>query len=205
MKLRGLYAITPQASDLERKLRLALEGGIALLQYRSKSRDRAQAAGIVRMARDYGVPVIVNDDVDLALELDAAGAHLGRDDGDLRSARRRLAGRILGASCYNELERARAAVQAGADYIAFGAVFASPTKPELGSKGLAVLEDLAPRAAVPVYAIGGITSRNAASAIQAGATGVAVSSAVLDGVAIAEAVRELDHVVKEALARGRNG
>jgi len=179
MKLRGLYAITPQASDLERKLRLALEGGIALLQYRSKSRDRAQAAGIVRMARDYGVPVIVNDDVDLALELDAAGAHLGRDDGDLRSARRRLAGRILGASCYNELERARAAVQAGADYIAFGAVFASPTKPEAVRSPLKLFRDARPLG-VPLAAIGGITLENAPQLIAAGADLLAVISDLFD-------------------------
>ena len=80
MKLRGLYAITPPGPDLERKVKLALEGGIALLQYRAKPTNRAEAAAIVRLARDFAVPVIVNDDVALALELDAAGAHLGRED-----------------------------------------------------------------------------------------------------------------------------
>lgn len=179
MKLRGLYAITPQASDLERKVRLALEGGIALLQYRSKSRDRAQAAAVVRMARDYGVPVIVNDDVELALELDAAGAHLGREDGDLRSARRRLAGRILGASCYNQLERARAAVRAGADYLAFGAVFASPTKPEAVRAPLELFRDARPLG-VPLAAIGGITLENAPQLIAAGADLLAVISDLFD-------------------------
>ena len=87
MKLRGLYAVTPHGAGVERKVRLALEGGIALLQYRSKERNRAQAAAIVRLAKEFGVPVIINDDVELALELGADGAHLGRHDGDLAAAR----------------------------------------------------------------------------------------------------------------------
>ena len=107
MKLRGLYAVTPEGGDVERKLRLALEGGIALLQYRSKSINRSRAQAVVGLAREFGVPVIVNDDVELALELGADGAHLGRDDGALSIARRRLSGKVLGASCYNDLALAQ--------------------------------------------------------------------------------------------------
>jgi len=179
MKLRGLYAITPEASDLERKVRLALEGGLALLQYRSKAPDRAQAAAIVRMAHDYDVPVIVNDDVELALELDAAGAHLGRHDGDLRAARKRLGARILGASCYHQLERAHDAVQAGADYIAFGSVFASPTKPGAVRAPLALFRD-AKALGVPLAAIGGITLENGPQLIAAGADLLAVITDLFD-------------------------
>ncbi len=179
MKLRGLYAITPQAGDLERKVRLALDGGIALLQYRSKARGHAQAGAIVRMGRDYGVPVIINDDVELALELDAAGAHLGRDDGDLPAARRRLGARILGASCYNQLARARDAVQAGADYIAFGSVFASPTKPHAVRAPLSLFGE-AKALGVPLAAIGGITLENAPQLIAAGADLLAVISDLFD-------------------------
>ena len=175
MKLRGLYAITPEADDVERKVRLALEGGIALLQYRNKLGDRAQAAAIVRMARDYHVPVIVNDDVELALELDAAGAHLGRDDGELGAARERLGARILGASCYNQLERARAAVRSGADYVAFGSVFASPTKPGAPRAPLSLFSD-ARTLGVPLAAIGGITLENAPQLVAAGADLLAVIS-----------------------------
>ena len=179
MKLRGLYAITPGTDDLARKVRLALEGGIALLQYRSKVRDRAQAAEIVGMARDYGVPVIINDDVALALELDAAGAHLGRDDGDLRTARKRLGARILGASCYNELDRGHAAVQTGADYIAFGSVFASPTKPGAVRAPLSLFGE-ARALGVPLAAIGGITLDNAPQLIAAGADLLAVITDLFD-------------------------
>jgi thiamine-phosphate pyrophosphorylase len=179
MKLRGLYAITPETGDLERKVRLALEGGIALLQYRSKAPDRAPVAAIVRMARDYGVPVIINDDVELALELDAAGAHLGRDDGDLQAARSRLGARILGASCYSDLARARTAVRAGADYIAFGSVFASPTKPGAVRAPLGLFGE-AKALGVPLAAIGGVTLENAPQLIAAGADLLAVITDLFD-------------------------
>lgn len=172
MKLRGLYAITPEGVD-PGKVRLALEGGIALLQYRNKRRDAAHAAAIVKMAKAFGVPVIVNDDVELALELDAAGAHLGRDDGDLRGARRKLGGRLLGASCYNDARLARAAVAEGADYVAFGSVFDSPTKPGAVRAPLSLFGE---PLGVPLCAIGGITLQNATDVIAAGANLLAVIS-----------------------------
>ena len=179
MKLRGLYAVTPEGEGVERKVRLALEGGIALLQYRSKRRNRAQAAAVARLAREFGVPVIINDDVELALEIGAAGAHLGRDDGDLGRARARLASRILGASCYNELGLARAAVTAGADYVAFGSVFASPTKPQAVRAPLTLFGE-AKALGVPLAAIGGITLENAPQLIAAGADLLAVISDLFD-------------------------
>jgi len=175
MKLRGLYAITPEGADLERKVRLALEGGIALLQYRRKNRDPAQAAAIVRLAHEHRVPVIINDDLELALELGADGVHLGCEDGDLRAARARLRGRILGASCYNDLELARAAVSAGADYIAFGSVFASPTKPAAVRAPLELFGE-ARALGLPLAAIGGVTLANAPQLIAAGADLLAVIS-----------------------------
>ena len=176
MKLRGLYAITPEGVDPD-KVRLALEGGIALLQYRNKRRDRDHAAAIVELAKAHGVPVVVNDDLDLALDVGADGAHLGRDDGDLRPARARLQGRILGASCYNDARLARAAVEAGADYVAFGSVFASPTKPGAVKAPLALV---AQRLGVPLCAIGGITLQNAPEVIAAGADLLAVISDLFD-------------------------
>ena len=172
MKLRGLYAITPDGVD-PAKVRLALEGGIALLQYRNKRRDRDHGDAIVEMAKAYGVPVIVNDDIDLALELGAQGAHLGRDDGDLKAARQKLGGRLLGASCYNDVRLARAAVAEGADYVAFGSVFASPTKPGAVRAPLSLFGD---SLGVPLCAIGGITLQNAREVIKAGADLLAVIS-----------------------------
>ena len=186
MKLRGLYAITPEAVD-PAKVRLALEGGVALLQYRNKARDRAHAKAIVALAREFGTPVIMNDDVALALELDAAGAHLGRDDGDLRAARSRLKGRLLGASCYNDAALARAAVEAGADYVAFGSVFASPTKPNAIRAPLTLFRE---RLGVPTAAIGGITLDNAPQLIAAGADLLAVISDLFDARDIRGRARE---------------
>jgi len=182
MKLRGLYAITPEEPGMLDKVRQALEGGIALLQYRRKRRDLQEAREIAALARRYGVPLIVNDDVELALELGAQGVHLGRDDGDLGLARRRLPGRILGASCYNDAELARRAIGAGADYVAFGSVFASPTKPAALRAPLALF---ATALEVPLCAIGGITVHNAPQVLEAGADLLAVVSDLFDAPDIA--------------------
>jgi thiamine-phosphate pyrophosphorylase len=189
VKLRGLYAITPDVGDIERKLRLALEGGVALLQYRSKTGSEMQARAVVRLAREFGVPVIINDAVQLALELGADGAHLGRDDGDLARARVRLKGRILGASCYNDRALAHAAVKAGADYVAFGSVFPSPTKPAAARASLGLFQE-AKALGVPLAAIGGITLDNAPQVIAAGADLLAVISDLFDAPDIRQRARD---------------
>jgi len=176
MRLRGLYAITPEQPDLE-KIRQALQGGVALLQYRSKA--RRAAAEVVRLAREFGVPVIINDDVELALELGADGVHLGRDDGDLRAARARLKGRILGASCYADLARASAAVAAGVDYVAFGSVFPSLTKPAAVRAPLSLFAEAKPLG-VARAAIGGITLERAPRLVEAGADLLAVITDLFD-------------------------
>jgi thiamine-phosphate pyrophosphorylase len=180
--LRGLYAITPETPDMVAKVRQALAGGVALLQYRRKRRDLDEAREVAALAKSFGVPLVVNDDVELAVEIGAQGAHLGREDGDLDAARRRLAGRILGASCYDDVERARRAIDAGADYVAFGSVFASSTKPQAVRAPLALFAiDLG----VPLCAIGGITLENAPQAIAAGADLLAVLSDLFDAPDIA--------------------
>ena len=182
MKLRGLYAVTPPTGDtaeLLRKLRSALEGGIVLLQYRRTHGSVDEAREVLALAAGFGVPVIVNDDVELALEVGAAGAHLGREDGDLASARKRLAGRLLGASCYDSLETARAAVRAGANYVAFGSVFPSGTKPGAVRAPLALFGE-AKELGVPLAAIGGLTLDNASQAVQAGADLRAVITGLFD-------------------------
>jgi len=199
MSLRGLYAITPDTRDSERLLELvsgALEAAPsrawAALQYRNKLADAAQRArearALAALARRRGVAFIVNDDIRLALEVDADGAHLGRDDGRLEAARRELGNRMLGASCYDRLELARAAVAAGADYVAFGSVFPSPTKPTAVRAPLGLFA--AARAlAVPLVAIGGITLENAPEAIAAGADCVAVISDLFDAPDVAQRTR----------------
>ena len=191
MSLRGLYAITPDTSDTEalaRKVEQALAGGIVALQYRSKllARDKrlAQAQRLATLAQGYGVPFIVNDDVEIALAVGANGAHLGRDDADLAAARQRLTSKILGASCYGRIELARAAVAAGADYVAFGAVFPSPTKPDAVRAPLALFGE-ARSLGVPLAAIGGITLQNAPQLLAAGADLLAVISDLFEAADVA--------------------
>lgn len=192
MKLRGLYAITPDGGDTRRLLeqvRAALEGGVALLQYRRKRGDAAEARQVVALAARYGAAVIVNDDVELALAAGAAGAHLGREDGDLVAARGRLPQGILGASCYDRIEAAREAVRAGADYVAFGSVFASPTKPGAVRAPLALFGEAKPLG-VPLAAIGGITLGNAPQVIAAGASLLAVITDLFEAPDIASRARQ---------------
>ena len=192
MKLRGLYAITPGLADGEDLVRLvaqALEGGIAMLQYRNKGmRQPQEAKTLARMCRDRVVPFIVNDDLALALECGADGVHLGRDDGELAAARAKLRGRLLGVSCYGSLSAARAAVAAGADYVAFGSVFPSSTKPSAMRAPLALFGE-ARTLGVPLVAIGGITLENAPELLRAGADSLAVISDLFDAPDIAERAR----------------
>lgn len=182
----GLYAITAETADTARLLtdvEAALSGGAAAVQYRDKSVDVArrheQASELVALCRRYGVPLIVNDDLRLADLTDADGVHLGRDDGSLREARIILGKtKLIGASCYQGLDLARAAQIAGANYVAFGSFFPSPTKPDAAPASLELLQHAAPHIHVPLVAIGGITLANAPALIEAGADSLAVLSAV---------------------------
>lgn len=195
MKLRGLYAITPELEDaalLESRVRTALTHaprGWAALQYRNKSAGTElrleQARRLAAVARERRIPFLVNDDVELALAVHADGVHLGREDGDLREARRKLAGRIVGASCYNSLDAARRAAAAGADYVAFGSVFASPTKPHAVRAPLHLFGE-ARSLGVPLVAIGGITLENAPQVLAAGADALAVLASLFDATDLAQ-------------------
>jgi thiamine-phosphate pyrophosphorylase len=198
MRLRGLYAITPE--NLDGVGAALASGALCALQYRSKSPDRArrlaEARMLAQLCRAHSVPLIVNDDVELALAVDAAGVHLGREDGSLEAARAKLGGRILGVSCYDSLAAARGAVAAGASYVAFGSVFASPTKPGAVRAPLGLFShDLG----VPKVAIGGITARNAAQLVAAGADAVAVISDLFDAPDVAARAREYAKVFSHDL------
>lgn len=181
--LRGLYAISDgPREDFLAACTAALEGGARILQYRDKTTDASRRLDEARALRSlcarFGVPLIVNDDVELAAAVGAAGVHLGEDDGDLASARTRLgANAIIGVSCYDSLERARHFAAAGADYLAFGAFFPSPTKPHARRATLELLRD-ARAFGKPLVAIGGIDVDNAAPLIAAGADSIAVISAL---------------------------
>jgi len=186
--LAGLYAITPdepRTDILVGKVGQVLRGGASFVQYRNKNAGpelrREQGRALAALCRAAGTPFIVNDDLALALALDADGVHLGADDGDLVEARRRLGqGKLLGASCYNRIELAEAAAQAGVDYLAFGSVFVSNTKPGAMHAPLALFAEARRSLALPLVAIGGITLENAPRVFAAGADAIAVISAVFD-------------------------
>jgi thiamine-phosphate pyrophosphorylase len=187
-KLAGLYAITPEeprTDILVRKVGQALGGGASVVQYRNKTSGpelrREQGRALAALCRAAGAAFIVNDDLALALELGADGVHLGGEDGDLAEARRCLGqGKLLGASCYNRIELAEVAAQAGVDYLAFGSVFSSGTKPGAVRAPLSLFAEARRSFDLPLVAIGGITLQNAPQVFAAGADAVAVISAVFD-------------------------
>ncbi|HEY0973624.1 MAG TPA: thiamine phosphate synthase [Solimonas sp.] len=198
MTLRGLYAITSEAlcrepARLAPAVAAALRGGAVLIQYRDKWNAPAQrealARTLLRLCRQQGARLIVNDDAALAARIGADGVHLGANDGDLRAARRLLGpDAVVGATCGDSLARARAAADDGASYVAFGRYFPSRTKPDAPP---AQLETLRAAAALglPRCAIGGLTPHNAPEVIAAGADLVAAIGGVFDAPDIETAAR----------------
>jgi thiamine-phosphate pyrophosphorylase len=187
MSCRGLYALTDAVLLPDDRLIGAVErallGGARLIQYRDKSHDAArrltQAQALDELCQRYKVPLIINDDAELAAQVGAAGVHIGQDDPDLATARARLGPKaIIGVSCYDRLDLALAAERAGADYVAFGAFFPSPTKPHEIRPPIALLREARAALTVPIVAIGGITPDNAPLLLNAGADALAVVSAV---------------------------
>jgi thiamine-phosphate pyrophosphorylase len=187
--IRGLYAITPEIDNtgiLLVAVRAAVEGGARVVQYRNKRASQAKrlehAIGLSAVCLKFGALFIINDDVELALNVEADGVHLGKSDGDLAKARNRLGPqRLLGASCYGDLALAQAARDAGADHIAFGSMFASSTKPDAIRAPHTLFADARARGIRgPMVAIGGITLDNASDVISAGASAIAVISDLFD-------------------------
>ena len=157
-----------------------------MIQYRAKDRrddERHTAATLLLdLCRARRVPLIVNDDPALAADVGADGVHVGRDDGDARSARRIVGDRcIVGVSCYDRLDSALAAAGEGASYVAFGSFFASPTKPHAVPTPIRLLSDAREKIDLPIAAIGGITARNGAALIDAGADFIAAIDGVFGG------------------------
>ena len=200
MKLHGLYLIADSTwlTETNRGDYIAslIEAGVSVIQLRAKNNyanSRAMLDKRYRLARTiqaqcsmHSIPFIVNDDVSLAVEIDADGVHLGKDDMDVRRARQYLgAHKYIGVSCYASKQRAEQAQQDGADYVAFGALFHSITKPQaacLGSsieQSLKTLEKLSGGIDVPVCAIGGITPDTTKQVLECGVQIIAVASGIL--------------------------
>lgn len=205
-ELRGLYAIADTAylddACLISAVEQAIAGGARVIQYRDKQNDAAtrlrQAQALSRVCQEHGVIFLVNDDVGLAKESDADGVHLGCEDMALPEARAQLgSGKLIGVSCYNELEHALMAEKQGADYVAFGSFFPSRTKPQAARASLDLLHAARRRLKTPIVAIGGITPENGAALINAGADMLAVIEGVFGQPDIRTAARRYANLFRQ--------
>ncbi len=178
-----LYAITDNSLIKDdffvETVEKVIIGGAKIIQYRDKSHDQLrrlqQAQALLKLCQKYKIPLLINDDVALAQQVGANGVHLGKNDTDISIARAKLGNKaIIGVSCYNQLSLAKGAVNSGADYVAFGRIFQSRTKPEANSCSLKLLSEARQQLSCPIVAIGGITSNNANLVMKAGADYVAV-------------------------------
>ena len=188
-------------------LKEALDGGVTLFQFREKGEGaltgekRLQFAKEVQaLCKEYGVPFIVNDDVELAIELDADGVHVGQDDEGITSVREKMGDKIIGVSTHT-IEEARWAIENGADYLGVGPIFPTSTKKDTkavqGTKGLAHFREQG--IMIPIVGIGGITIENTASVIEAGADGVSIISAISLAESAYESTKELVEEVSKSL------
>ena len=180
--INGIYAITDceNCSDEEllSKSEIILNTGVAVFQYRDKRKKNKKELGssLQRLCRNYNTPFIVNDDLQLAKELNADGIHLGLNDHDISTARKLLGNKIIGISCYDNLNRAIDAEKNGADYVAFGSFFPSLTKPDAVKPPIDLLIKAKSSLSIPIVAIGGITTENGKSLIKTKVNFLAVIS-----------------------------
>ena len=184
---KGLYAITQTenktADTILNEVAAAIRGGAAVVQYRDKNPADAVALGkaLVEICHRQKVPLLINDDVELAILTGADGVHIGKDDGHVAAARQRLgAGAIIGVSCYDSLERALEAQTHGAGYVAFGRFFPSGSKPLAAPAHIETLQQARLMLHIPIVAIGGILPENGAALIAAGADMLAVIGGIFD-------------------------
>lgn len=198
--MRGLYAIvdTTQTNAAEpvAAARDILRAGACLLQYRNKTASwqqrLAEAGALSQLCADYGVPLIVNDDVTLCLACNAGGVHIGQSDTPLAETRAQLGPEaIIGVTCHASLELARAAQQGGANYVAFGRFFPSISKPHAPPANIAVLTRASAELSIPIVAIGGINAQNGRELIEAGADMLAVINYLFSGGRIIRRAQEL--------------
>jgi thiamine-phosphate pyrophosphorylase len=184
--MRGLYLVTPDWDDTQKMLEATeagLRGGAALVQYRHKTASPAlrkdQASQLQALCRQYGRPFIVNDFVELCLELDADGIHVGGTDMAVAEVRTAVGpAKIVGASCYGSLQLAKDAWQAGASYVAFGGFYPSRVKKYEVTTPLDIVAQAKREIPVPNVVIGGMTQENSKPLVEKGADMVAVISSV---------------------------
>ncbi|OGE21689.1 MAG: thiamine-phosphate diphosphorylase [Candidatus Dadabacteria bacterium RBG_19FT_COMBO_40_33] len=199
--LKGLYVITdkkliPRDRFIE-TVEKAIQGGAKIIQLREKDTPEEEiirlGKELLKITRRYGIPLIINDSPKLAMEIGADGVHLGKDDTEISEARKILGGEaIIGVSCYGDIERGLQAEKEGADYLAFGTPFFTPTKPDRKTTPFEILKEAKRRIkTIPIFAIGGITKGNAKSVLETGVDGIAVITAVFSSPNPEEAARNL--------------
>ena len=199
--LKGLYVITDQKLiPRDRFIEIiekVIQGGAKIVQLREKDSPDEEiirlGKKLLKITKRHGIPLIINDSPKLAVEVGADGVHLGMDDPAIMEARRLLGSEaIIGVSCYGEIERGLRAEREGADYLAFGTPFFTPTKPGRRPTPFEVLREAKRRITkIPVFAIGGITKGNAKSVLETGVDGIAVITAVFSSPNPEEAARNL--------------
>lgn len=199
--LKGLYVITDQKliprDRFIETVEKAIRGGAKIIQLREKDTPEEEiirlGKELLKITRRYGIPLIINDSPKLAMEIGADGVHLGKDDTEILEARKILGGEaIIGVSCYGDIERGLKAEKEGADYLAFGTPFFTPTKADRKPTPFEVLREAKRRITkIPVFAIGGITKENAQSVLETGVDGIAVITAVFSSPDPEEAARNL--------------
>lgn len=207
-KLR-LYAVTDRTwlgkESLEEAVEAALRGGVTILQLREKQAPHEElvktAMRLKTLCRRYGVPLIINDDVEAALEADADGVHVGQEDMAVAEARRILGPeKIIGASAHNR-EEALEAQRQGADYLGSGAVFGSSTKKDATTLSREELTAVCRAVSIPVAAIGGITEENCLELAGTGVSGIAVVSALFAAADKEEAAARLRALAEKIAER----
>jgi thiamine-phosphate pyrophosphorylase len=185
-KLHGLYLVTPDWDDTERLLKLteqACRGGASLVQYRHKTASteqrREQASALLKLCRQFAIPFIINDHIDLCLALDADGVHVGGKDLGVAQVRALIGDqKILGASCYGDWDLALSAQAAGASYVAFGGFYPSLVKKYPVTTPVTIVQQAKAQLQVPNVVIGGMTVENSRVLVDAGADMVAAISSV---------------------------
>ncbi|HLO11029.1 MAG TPA: thiamine phosphate synthase [Pseudoneobacillus sp.] len=186
----------------------AIEGGITLFQFREKGKGAitgykkyALAKELQQVCREHQIPFIINDDIDLAIAINADGVHIGQDDAPVDVVRKKIGEKILGVSVHNE-EEAQKAIEGGADYFGIGPIFPTKTKEDAkASRGTTLIKQFREKGlTLPIVGIGGITIENAGGVIKAGADGVSVITAISHADSVVEATRAIRKSVFESLS-----
>jgi thiamine-phosphate pyrophosphorylase len=206
LKLSGLYPLSDPSlisySELPFALELMFHNGVTVFQFRDKSKDKSHALEVCKHIRticdEYDALFIIDDDVEFALIIGADGVHIGKDDMDIEEARAILGiDKIIGVSCYGDIDRAIIMQRRGADYVAFGSCYPSITKPNAAVVNKSVLMNAKELLDIPICAIGGIDSNNVVELIGAGADMVAVISDIWNAQNLSERVEEYRKILND--------